>query len=605
MYTENMQIIPFKSYPAKVVAIFVICIFLYTGTQETPTDNYSVLVTPNSIVRDQAFRILVASEKPLTQAMLKANGPSGSLTVLKQRKGGGPPFWWTATFVADKPGIYRIWLEQKSSRLAEKSISVYEKKQTKKSTSSIWQTESLWTRQMENLYSAWIERLFLDAEEGHTWNVLHQVMRDAGSNILHNHLGLDEDDTLILDPDCADNPFLLRTYFAWKLALPYGYHACDRGNDQRAPQCGLWFSNQTSRKKGSGDLNAFQGFVRTIKNVIHSGSARTALSDDSTDLYPLSLQREHLRPGVIFADPYGHTLMIVRWVPQTEEKSGQLLAVDAQPDGTIGIRRFWQGQFLFSTNRVIGEPGLKAFRPIVQENGQLRILTNQEISDSQDYGNFSLQQQNMRPQVFYDTMDRLINPRPLDPVRAFQELHDAIHERLDARVKAIANGEKYMDETNFEVVPMPSGARIFQTSGPWEDYSTPSRDMRLLIALEVLTDFPDKIMRDPEAFAIPESKKPEDLKDELIGLHRRWAKEIAITYTRSNGLTHRLSLAEILMRTEKLEMGYNPNDGVEIRWGAAEGSEEFSSCKRRAPADQRRKMESYRHWFRDRTFPIR
>jgi hypothetical protein len=241
----------------------------------------------------------------------------------------------------------------------------------------------------------------------------------------------------------------------------------------------------------------------------------------------------------------------------------------------------------------------------VRENDRLRVLSNQKISDSQDYGNFSLQQQNMSRQVFYDTMDRRINPRPLDPVSAFQELHEAVQERLQARGKAVANGEKYMLETNFEVMPMPSGARIFQTSGPWEDYSTPARDMRFLIALDVLTDFPDKVMRNPEAFANPASIKLEDLKIELENLHRKWAKEITITYTRSNGVPHTLILTDILNRREKLEMAYNPNDGVEVRWGAAEGSEEFSSCIRRAPVDQRRRMESYRKWFRDRIFPIR
>ncbi|MFC2164639.1 hypothetical protein ACFLT2_06565 [Acidobacteriota bacterium] len=458
---------------------------------------------------------------------------------------------------------------------------------------------------MENLYSAWIERLFLNAEEGQAWDFLHDLMRDAESNLLHNHLGLNEDNALILDPDCADKPFFFRAYFAWKLRLPYGHHSCDRGNAQRAPQCGSWSSNHTARTKGQDDLKSFQSFARAIKNTVHSGSARTALSENTTDLYPLPLMREHLRPGVIFADPYGHTLMLVRWVPQIEEKSGQLLAVDAQPDGTIGIRRFWQGQFLFSTNRVIGEPGFKAFRPIVQEKEQLRILSNKEIADLQDYGNFSLQQQNMNSQVFYDTMDRLINPHPLDPVRVFQELHEAIHERLRARARAVANGEKYMQETSFKVIPMPSGARIFQTSGSWEDYSTPGRDMRLLIALDVLTDFPDKVLRSPETFSIPESKKPEHIKAELINLHRKWSKEITIGYTRSNGLPQTLSLADILLRTEKLEMAYNPNDGVEIRWGAIEGSEEFSSCKRKSPENQRRKMESYRKWFRNRVFPTR
>jgi hypothetical protein len=548
---------------------------------------------------------MMVSEIPSLKATLKAAGPSGSLTILKQHLGGGPPYWWTAEFMAKGEGTYKIWLEQGTSRLMEKTISVSKKKQDTAPSSYIWQAEHSWTRQFENLYAAWIERLFLDRDEGHTWDFLHHVLQDGNSNFLHNHLGLKEDTTLILDPDCADSPFFFRAYFAWKLGLPYGHHICDRGNAQRAPRCGQWSSNHSPRKMGQGDLQAFQSFTRTIKNIIHSGSARTRFSDSNTDLYPVPLQRKHLRPGVMFADPYGHTLMIVRWIPQSEDNSGQLLAVDAQPDGTIGIRRFWKGQFFFATDRVIGEPGFKAFRPILEENGRVRALSNQEIADSQDYGNYSLQQQNMTPQVFYDRMDRLINPEPLDPVRAYKELHDAVQERLQARARAVANGERYMQETSFQVVLMPSGARIFQTSGPWEDYSTPSRDMRFLIALDVLLDFPDKVIRNPEAFALPESKKLEELKMELENLHRRWAKEITITYTRSNGIPHTLTLTDILNRREKLEMAYNPNDGVEIRWGAAEGSEEFSSCVRRAPVDQRRKMESYRKWFRARTFPIR
>jgi hypothetical protein len=46
------------------------------------------------------------------------------------------------------------------------------------------------------------------------------------------------------------------------------------------------------------------------------------------------------------------------------------------------------------------------------------------------------------------------------------------------------------------------GAAIFQTIGPWEDYSTPSRDMRLIIAINVLNDLPDKIVRHPELFVM-------------------------------------------------------------------------------------------------------
>jgi hypothetical protein len=49
-----------------------------------------------------------------------------------------------------------------------------------------------------------------------------------------------------------------------------------------------------------------------------------------------------------------------------------LLAVDAQPDGTIGIKRFWRGNFLFTSSEIIGAPGFKAFRPIIQEDGKLK-----------------------------------------------------------------------------------------------------------------------------------------------------------------------------------------------------------------------------------------
>ena len=51
-------------------------------------------------------------------------------------------------------------------------------------------------------------------------------------------------------------------------------------------------------------------------------------------------------------------------------------------------------------------------------------------------------------------------------------------------------------------------------------------------------------------------------------------------------------------------MAYNPNDCTELRWGAAENSEEAATCKRHAPQAQRAKMASdYRSWFRERHWP--
>ena len=200
-----------------------------------------------------------------------------------------------------------------------------------------------------------------------------RLPRNQTRNFLYNYLSLGEDDpkgrnTLIMEPDCADNPFFLRAYFAWKLGLPFGYHECDRGSLVKNPKTGQWITNEIPSSKTHPAL-AFNAFLRRVADGVHSGTARTALDDEKSDYYPVSLERGALRPGTVFADPYGHTLILVSWIPQTHDHPGLLLALDAQPDGTVGIKRFWKGNFLFNTSGVIGEPGFKAFRPIFMNKG--------------------------------------------------------------------------------------------------------------------------------------------------------------------------------------------------------------------------------------------
>ncbi len=46
---------------------------------------------------------------------------------------------------------------------------------------------------------------------------------------------------------------------------------------------------------------------------------------------------------------------------------------------------------------------------------------------------------------------------------------------------------------------MPDGAAIFETTGAWEDFATPSRDLRLLIAIDVVRGYPDRVARRPRS----------------------------------------------------------------------------------------------------------
>ena len=80
-------------------------------------------------------------------------------------------------------------------------------------------------------------------------------------------------------------------------------------------------------------------------------------------------------------------------------------------------------------------------------------------------------------------------------------------EQLETRVRSVANGEEYMQAHPGTVIPMPRGPAIFETVGTWEDYATPSRDMRLLIALRVLADLPERIRRHPELYLLRGRKR--------------------------------------------------------------------------------------------------
>ena len=113
---------------------------------------------------------------------------------------------------------------------------------------SVWPLRGAWNRETENLFSAWIEKLFDDPlDAAPSWPALHFVLRDPSRNILFNHLGLGEDEMkMVLRPDCADLPYFLRAYFAFKMGLPFGFSKCTRGGGGRAPSCPQWFSIQNA-----------------------------------------------------------------------------------------------------------------------------------------------------------------------------------------------------------------------------------------------------------------------------------------------------------------------------------------------------------------------
>lgn len=580
--------------------------------QEDPADHdatqtiFGVCVSPKNPKPGEIFHVLVTGSKNLRKAKLFISTPKGNIESMQSRSGDGLPFWRIDEYKATGKGKYMVALRTGGTTTGCLDFNVTDKPSDIGST-GVWKTEKSWDSAFESLYAAWVNALFYEADERSSWKSLQEVTQRKEANFLYNYLSQDEDNPtgkvkVLMQPDCADNPFFLRAYFAWKLGLPYGYHECDRGYLGKAPRTGRWITNETNI---SGvPARKFNTFVRMVANGVHSGTARTALNDESSDYYPVPLTSEALRPGVVFADPYGHTLILVRRLAQTGSTPGVLLSVDAQPDGTVGIKRFWKGNFLFNTSEVIGEPGFKAFRPIALNDGKFRLMNSKEINADKGFVPYSTQQKGMESSSFYLAMDRVINPKPLDPEAALLDLIQALHEQLIVRVTSVGNGETYMKSHPGTVIPMPgSAAGVFQTGGQWEDFSTPNRDLRLLIAMDAVMDFPGKVLDSPEDYKIPVLQSPEHVKKNLDELLDKKLKELRITYIRSNGQEQNLTLAELVNRREALEMAYNPNDGIEIRWGAPLNSEERSSCKRQVPANQSERMKAVRQWFHKRLHP--
>src|SRR6202008_4592101 len=125
-----------------------------------------------------------------------------------------------------------------------------------------------------------------------------------------------------------------------------------------------------------------------------------------------------------------------------------------------------------------------------------------------------LEQSQMTPEEFYDRMDDVMSPDPLDPQRAMIDAITSLTEQIKTRVTSIENGRKYQLKQAGDT-SMPDGASIFETTGAWEDYSTPARDFRLLIAIDVVRGYPDHFARRSDRYAIPAGKSVADMKTEL------------------------------------------------------------------------------------------
>ena len=426
--------------------------------------------------------------------------------------------------------------------------------------------------------------------------------------------------------DCADLPYSLRLYFAWKNHLPFGYVSEVNAYDPSSapPRTG---TNLPDIRYSSGNYvvardamttpsrGHFRDGVQEMKKVVDIVSTEIyrlhpTKADSSTlfgDFYSPTLDRAGVRAGDALYDPNGHVIQIYK-----VGDDGRVYYVDAHPHSELTFGQF--GQKFVRSRPGVGA-GFKRWRPIQLVGatadadgnwigGKIVGTTNQELTQQ---GLFSTCQ-------FYGCTDGRIDPttdsnwqsgkfiwkgaavsyydyvryalsvgdlkfHPLDEVKSMVAgLCQDLQDRATSVQDAITNRIEL--KTHPERLP----TNIYGTSGEWEDYSTPSRDARLKTSFRELRtrvqEFVEKYQRGDSSIVYTGT----NLKGDLLATYQYGADGCLTSYKNTAGTMITLGFDSI--RKRLFDLSFDPYSCVELRWGAQR--DELRTCQ-----DDAVKM----HWY--------
>jgi hypothetical protein len=396
--------------------------------------------------------------------------------------------------------------------------------------------------------------------------------------------------------DCADLPYVLRAYYAWKRGLPFSYVSAvaPRGHarDIRYSRNG----NEVVGRRDvlSGSMSGY-ALLESLRDEISSATYRMHpdFDDPVPDLYSPAITAKSIRPGTLIYDPNGHVATVYRVDPD-----GRINYVDAHPDNSM-TRGFYDIRFVRSRPGM--GAGFKNWRSAVLENatrradgvyvgGHIVLPRNAQIadfSDEQYFGNgprppndsewgiggFKLNGEYLD---YYDFVRATLAGGRLqfDPVKEIRDLVDSncadLHYRAEAVDLSIATG--LQNRAQPDRLP----ANIYGTDGDWETYSTPSRDARLKTAFKELRDEAQRFVTmyrksDPKL-----AYRGNDLVADLLTVYDQEAAKCHVTYTRTDG--SRVTLGYDEARRRLFLMSFDPYHCIERRWGATDAAE-LSTCR--------------------------
>lgn len=400
------------------------------------------------------------------------------------------------------------------------------------------------------------------------------------------------------ESDCADLPYVLRFYYAWKNGLPFSFESALAPRDPRDnPDLRYSLSGNVVTARTdvpSGKLSGMEILAR-IRAAVSSASYRIHPNADAPlapDFYSAAIDPHAIGPGTVVYDPAGHVAIVYR-----VDSDGRVHLFDAHTDFSLTEMTY---DLRFARDRPAVGAGFRNWRPLRLvgatrdadgnlTGGRAVLASNKDIadfSDEQYYGNgkrpsdedwrkadFVFEGQSVD---YFDYVRAKLAGGKLafDPVKEMDQLVASncadLHYREDAVAIAIRR--------NLESAPQPARfpRNIYGAEAEWETYSTPSRDARLKVVFKWSRDLAERFVqmyarRDPRLLY-----EGDDLIGDMLKHYDRVTGACLISYARSDG--SRVSFGYDDARRRLFAMSFDPYHCVERRWGATDPAE-LSTCR--------------------------
>ncbi|MEK2688026.1 hypothetical protein [Bdellovibrio sp. GT3] len=501
-----------------------------------------------------------------------------------------------------------------------------------------------WSTQDEENFSRFVARLGAAVENRQCDTVKDCLKSDANPYYSSDPAGL------VYYADCADLPYFLRAYFAWKNGLPMSVAsrvsarpvAGNTGDIRYTPQ-GNYVTGRFDVIAGNGrkrfafidniedyDIgnlmlatrypNAVALLNGTITNSTLSATFRMMGTEDGkmyADFYPVKLTRFSVRPGTVIYDPNGHVAVVYKITAD-----GQVYYIDSHPDNTLTSGMY---NPKFERSNPYQGAGFKNFRPLTLVDARQdssgayvggRVVgaknttlpyysleqffgTNPDPDGKWSKGKFVY---NGRDVDYYEYLRIMMANGELriDPLVDMQvmlrDLCVNVRDRVQAVDVALQSGVQ--NKPHPERLPV----NIYGTTGEWEQWASPSRDARLKVSFaNLLIQVRSMVQRhqvgDPTIVY-----HGSNLRGDLMAIYQRESASCQFAYKNSNGVGVPLNLDQARQRV--FDMSFDPYHCAELRWGA-KTSQELASCR-----DNQNKRAWYaaERWLRyqaDRTYDAR